>query len=208
MSNKSSKLNKATLDLIKQLREMTGVSIKDCKEALKKHNNNIEKALKEIQEQGAIVAQEKHNRITVHGRISSYVHINNRVGSLVEVNCETDSAANSEEFATLCKHLAMQIVACPEVEYVKFEDIPEEIKNCYREIESQNNDLKDKTAQSKNKIIAGRVSKKLRKMCLLDQANIKDEKITINDLIKEKINKFKENIQISRFARFIIGEKA
>ena len=207
MSNKSSELNKVNIDLIKQLREKTGVSIKDCREALKKHAGNIEKALKEIQEQGSTIAEEKHNRITVHGRIASYIHINNRMGSLVEINCETDSAANSEEFAKLCRHIAMQIVACPEIEYVKFEDIPEEIKKHYREIESQSNDLKDKPAQSKNKIIGGRVSKKLRKMCLLDQVNIKDEKTTINDLIKEKINKFKENIQIRRFARFTIGEK-
>nr|NP_045035.1 elongation factor Ts [Cyanidium caldarium]Q9TM32.1 RecName: Full=Elongation factor Ts, chloroplastic; Short=EF-Ts [Cyanidium caldarium]AAF13011.1 unknown [Cyanidium caldarium]WDB00162.1 elongation factor Ts [Cyanidium caldarium] len=207
MSNKSSKTSKVSIDLIKQLREKTGVSIKDCKEALRKHDGDIAKALREIQEQGSAIAQEKHNRITVHGRIASYIHINNRMGSLVEINCETDSAANSEEFAKLCQHIAMQIVACPEIKYVKFEDIPEEIKNHYIEVESQSKDLQDKPAQSKNKIIRGRIDKKLRRMCLLDQANIKDDKVTVNDLIKEKINKFKENIQINRFARFTIGEK-
>jgi elongation factor Ts len=138
--------------------------------------------------------------------IGSYIHTGSRIGVLVEVNCETDFVARREEFKKLVNDVAMQIAACPNVEYVKVADIPAEISAKEKEIEMGRDDLANKPDNIKEKIVAGRIEKRLKELSLLDQPFIRDQNISIDELLKQAIAALGENIQVRRFQRFVLGE--
>ncbi|MEO0378379.1 MAG: translation elongation factor Ts, partial [Cyanobacteria bacterium P01_A01_bin.17] len=140
------------------------------------------------------------------GLVESYIHTGGRVGVLVEINCETDFVARRDEFKTLARDIAMQIAACPNVEVVKTTEISEETVAREREIEMGREDLAKKPENIRAKIVDGRIGKRLKELSLLDQPFIKDQNITVEELIKQAVATLGENIQVRRFARFTMGE--
>lgn len=192
--------------LVKELREETGAGMMDCKKALAENNGDKEKAKEWLRQKGITSAGKKEGRITAEGLIDSYIHTGGRVGVLVEVNCETDFVARGETFQNLVRNIAMQIAACPNVEYVKVDDIPPEVVEKEKQIEMGRDDLASKPENIKEKIVQGRIEKRLKEMCLMDQPYIRDQNITVEELVKQHIATLGENIRIRRFARFVLGE--
>lgn len=193
--------------LVKELRQKTGAGMMNCKKALQETNGDFESAVKTLRQKGLAAADKKVDRKTVEGVVNSYIHAGGKIGVLVEVNCETDFVARREEFQELVQNIAMQIAASPEVLYVNSEEIPEEVFLAEKVIESEKDDLSNKPIEIKEKIILGRVEKTLKKLSLIDQAFIRDSNITIDELIKEKISLFGENIKVKRFTRYTLGNK-
>ncbi|KAK1288793.1 hypothetical protein QJS10_CPB19g01537 [Acorus calamus] len=191
--------------LVKQLREETGAGMMDCKKALTETTGNLEKAQEYLRKKGLSSADKKSSRLAAEGHISSYIH-DARIGVLLEVNCETDFVGRSEKFQELSDDLAMQIVACPQVKYVSIEEIPESIKNKEWEIEMGREDLKSKPENIREKIVEGRVSKRLGELALLEQPFIKDDGMLVKDLVKQAVAALGENIRVRRFVRFTLGE--
>lgn len=192
--------------MVKELREKTSAGMMDCKKALQENDGDMTKAAEWLRQKGMIKAGKKEGRIAAEGLVESYIHTGGRIGVLVEVNCETDFVARREEFQELVKNIAMQIAACPNIEYVKAEDIPEEIAAKEKEIEMGRDDLNGKPDNIKEKIVQGRIEKRLSEMSLVDQPYIRDQSITIAELVKQSVAQLGENIQIRRFARFVLGE--
>ncbi|OKH31482.1 translation elongation factor Ts [Calothrix sp. HK-06] len=139
------------------------------------------------------------------GVVESYIHTGGRVGVLVELDCQ-NTAANNEEFKTLARNIAMQVAACPNVEYVNVEEIPTEIAQKEKEIEMGRDDLANKPDNIKEKIVQGRIDKRLKEMTLVDQPYIRDQSITVEELVKQASNKLGDTIEVKRFARFVLGE--
>lgn len=194
--------------LVKQLRDETGAGMLDCKKALAESDGDLTKAKEWLRKKGLAKADKVGGRVAMEGQVGSYIHTGGRVGVLVEVNCETDFVARNEEFMGLVKNIAMQIAACPNVEYVKVDDIPPDVVAKEKEIEMGRDDIANKPAAVKEKIVQGRIDKRLKELCLLDQPYVRDQNITVEDLIKSTISKLGENIQVRRFVRFILGEGA
>jgi len=194
-----------TASLVKELREKTGLGMMDCKKALTETNGNIEKAIELLRKKGALKAQSKSDRITSEGIIGSYIHMNGKIGVLVEVNCETDFVARNEDFQKLVKDIAMHIAAS-KPSYVKKEDVPTEFVEKEKEILLAQPDLQSKPDSVKEKIISGRLDKILSEICLMEQPFVKNPDITVSDRIKETIAKIGENITVRRFVRFALGE--
>jgi elongation factor Ts len=195
-----------TAQQVKELREKTGAGMMDCKKALTENAGDITKAIEWLRQKGITSAEKKASRVAAEGMIGSYIHTGSRIGVLVEVNCETDFVARREEFKKLVNDVAMQIAACPNVEYVKVADIPAEISAKEKEIEMGRDDLANKPDNIKEKIVAGRIEKRLKELSLLDQPFIRDQNISIEELIKQAIAALGENIQVRRFQRFVLGE--
>ncbi|NCS07656.1 MAG: translation elongation factor Ts [Microcystis aeruginosa G13-07] len=195
-----------TAQQVKELREKTGAGMMDCKRALTENAGDITKAIEWLRQKGITSAEKKASRIAAEGMIGSYIHTGSRIGVLVEVNCETDFVARREEFKKLVNDVAMQIAACPNVEYVKVADIPAEIAAKEKEIEMGRDDLANKPDNIKEKIVAGRIEKRLKELSLLDQPFIRDQNISIDELLKQAIAALGENIQVRRFQRFVLGE--
>ena len=192
--------------IVKELREKTGAGMMDCKKALTENDGDMTKATEWLRQKGTISAEKKGSRVAAEGLVESYIHTGGRIGVLVEVNCETDFVARREEFQELVKNVAMQIAACPNVEFVKVEDIPEATVAKEKEIEMGRDDLEGKPDNIKEKIVSGRIDKRLNEISLLPQPYIRDQSITIEELVKQNIAKLGENIQIRRFVRFVMGE--
>jgi elongation factor Ts len=192
--------------LVKELRDKTNAGFGDCKKALEATDGDIEKAMEWLRQKGITSAEKKAGKITAEGLVGSYIHTGGRVGVLVEVNCQTDFVARNEAFQALVKDVAMQIAACPNVEYVRVEDIPSDVVTKEKEIEMGRDDLGNKPDNVREKIVAGRIEKRLKELSLLEQPYIKDQSITVADLIKQKIAGLGENIQVRRFTRFVMGE--
>ncbi len=192
--------------LVKELRDKTGAGMMDCKKALKETGGDISKAMEWLRQKGITSADKKSGRVAAEGLVDSYIHTGGRVGVLVEVNCETDFVARGEKFQALVRNIAMQIAACPNVEYVKTDDIPQEMVAKETEIEMGRDDLAKKPDNIKEKIVEGRIQKRLKEISLLDQSYIRDQNITIEELIKQSIAELGENIQVRRFTRFVLGE--
>ena len=192
--------------LVKELREKTSAGMMDCKRALQESNGDLTKATEWLRQKGITSAEKKAGRIAAEGLIDSYIHTGGRIGVLVEVNCETDFVARREEFRTLVRNIAMQIAACPNVEYVKVEDIPVAVSQKEKEIEMGRDDLAKKPDNIKQKIVEGRIQKRLKELSLIDQPYIRDQSITVEELIKQTIAQLGENIQVRRFTRFVLGE--
>ncbi|MBM5823773.1 MAG: translation elongation factor Ts [Cyanobacteria bacterium M_surface_10_m2_119] len=192
--------------LVKDLRDKTGAGMMDCKKALAETNGDSEKAIEWLRQKGIASAEKKAGRTAAEGAIGSYIHTGARVGVLVEVNCETDFVARGEIFQELIRNVAMQIAACPSVDYVKVDDIPTEVAEREKQIEMGRDDLAGKKEEMKEKIVAGRIGKRLKEMALMDQPYIKDSGMTVEELVKQVAGKVGENIQVRRFVRFNLGE--
>ena len=192
--------------LVKELREKTGAGMMDCKKALQESDGDTTKAMEWLRQKGITSAEKKAGRTTAEGLVESYIHTGGRIGVLVEVNCETDFVARREEFQSLVRNIAMQIAACPNVEYVRVGDIPQPIIQKEQEIEMKRDDLAGKPDNIKEKIVQGRIDKRLKEMSLLDQPYIRDQGITVEELVKQTIAQLGENIQVRRFVRFVLGE--
>lgn len=198
-----------TASAVKSLREKTGAGMVECKNALVEANGNEEMAIEVLRKRGLASAKKKEGRIAAEGIVGSYIHMGGKVGVLVEVNCETDFVARSEEFQSFVKDIAMHICAV-EPRYVSKEEVPEELINKEREIAREqalsDEKNKNKPATVIDKIVDGRITKFYSEICLLEQPFVKDQSITINDMLKNMIAKIGENIRIRRFVRFKMGE--
>lgn len=190
---------------IKELREQTGVGMMDCKKALTEASGNLEKALELLRKKGLAMAAKRSSRTASEGLITSYIHMN-KIGVLLEVNCETDFVAKTDEFQDFVKNVAMHIAAANPA-YVRREEIPAEVIEKEKEIYASQ--VTNKPPQVVEKILEGKIEKFYSESCLLDQVFVKDEeqKNTISDLLIEIISKLGENIVINRFARFQLGQK-
>jgi elongation factor Ts len=190
---------------VKQLRDETGAGMMDCKNALSESEGDITKAQELLRKKGLASADKKAARATAEGRIGSYIH-DSRIGVLVEVNCETDFVSRGEIFKELVDDIAMQVAACPQVEYVVTEDVPEEFVKKETEIEMQKEDLASKPEQIRSRIVEGRIRKRLEDLALLEQPYIKNDKVTVKDMVKQTIATIGENMKVTRFVRFNLGE--
>lgn len=198
-----------TASAVKALREKTGAGMVDCKNALVEANGDEATAIEILRKKGIATAEKKGGRVTAEGAVGSYIHMGGKVGVLVEINCESDFVARSEEFQQLVKDVAMHIAAT-DPRYVRREEIPAEVLDKERQIlrEQLKNDPKNasKPEDVLNKIIEGRLNKFYEENVLVDQPFVKDPSKTIGELVTEKIASIKENISIRRFARFKMGE--
>jgi elongation factor Ts len=195
-----------TAQQVKELREKTGAGMMDCKKALTENGGDMTKSIEWLRQKGITSAEKKASRVAAEGMIGSYIHTGSRIGVLVEVNCETDFVARREEFKKLVSDVAMQIAACPNVEYVNVSQIPAEMVAKEKAIEMGREDMANKPENIKEKIVAGRIDKRLKELSLVDQPFIRDQNITIEELVKQAIAALGENIQIRRFQRFVLGE--
>jgi elongation factor Ts len=191
--------------LVKELRERTGIGMMECKKALEESNGDIEKAITILRKKGHARAQKKMERQAKEGIIGSYIHLNGKIGVLVEVNCESDFVARNEEFQALVKNITLHVAAA-NPQYVSAEDIPQEVLEEEKEIIREQFKDSGKPAEIVEKIVQGKLSKFYQETCLLDQVYIKDDKMAVKDLVKDLIAKLGENIVISRFARFELGK--
>ena len=192
--------------VVKELRDKTGAGMMDCKNALIQNDGDITKSIEWLRQKGITSADNKTSRSATEGLVGSYIHTGGRVGVIVEVNCETDFVARREEFKALVNNIAMQIAACPNVEYVSIDDIPASITAKEKEIEMKRDDLGNKPDNIKEKIVQGRIDKRLQELSLVDQPYIRNQDITVAELVKQSISLLGENIKIRRFARFVLGE--
>ena len=191
---------------VKKLRDETGAGMMNCKKALAEHDGDYEKAIDSLRLKGLAIADKKSSRNTNEGLIYSYIHTGSKLGILLEINCETDFVARREEFSDLAKNIAMQIASNPEITVVTSESISDVTKEEVRKFEGAKDDLQNKPEEIRNKIIEGRVEKNLKKQVLLDQEYIRDPNITVNEYIKQVVGILGENIRISRFTRYVLGE--
>ncbi|PKA16866.1 MULTISPECIES: translation elongation factor Ts [Leptospira] len=197
-------MSASTTDLIKELRDRTGAGLMDCKKALIENNNDLDKSADWLREKGIAKASKKAGRVTKEGRNISYIHGDGKIGVLLELNSETDFVARNEAFEALGKEICLQIAAMAPL-YVSEEQVPaEDIERETKVLEAQ---LKEegKKPEQIEKIIPGKIKKYFSEVCLLNQAFIKDNTKTVDDLVKEAIAKFGENIIVARFARFQVG---
>jgi elongation factor Ts len=192
--------------IVKELRDKTSAGMMDCKKALQEADGDFEKAEEALKKKGLATADKKASRIATEGIVEAYIHMGGKLGVLVEVNCETDFVARRAEFQELARNIAMQIAACPQVQYINGADIPSEVAETEKKTEMAKDDLGNKPQDIKEKIVEGRIQKKLKEMVLVDQPFIKDSSITIEELVKQNIAAIGENIQIRRFERFTLGE--
>ena len=194
-----------TADKVKQLRERTGIGMMECKSALAECAGDMDKAIEVLRKRGHARAEAKASRAAKEGLVGSYIHLNGRIGVLVEVNCESDFVARNAEFQELVKELAMQIAAA-KPRYIASSDIPEDIVAKEKEIiKAQLGDMK-KPPEILEKIVQGKLGKFFEEICLLDQPYIRDDKVKVRDLLAQLVAKIGENIKIGRFARFEIGQ--
>jgi elongation factor Ts len=192
--------------VVKELREKTGAGMMDCKKALVESNGDVEAAIDYLRKKGLASAGKKAGRVAAEGLVGSYIHFGGQIGVLVEVNCETDFVARNEEFKALVQDIAKQIAACPNISYVQVDEIPADFVARERAIALESDTLKGKPEGVKEKIVQGKVDKVMQELCLLNQPYIKDQSITVEELIKQSISKLGENIQVRRFSRFVLGE--
>ncbi len=192
-----------TADMVKQLRDMTGAGMMDCKKALGEANGDLQKAIDVLRKSGIAKAEKRSDRAASQGRVASYVH-DSRIGVLVEVNCETDFVALTDDFQRLCRDLCMQAAAAG-ADYVRREEVPAERIARERDIYAEQVKSEGKPAAIVDKIVDGKLNKFYSDVCLMEQAFIKDDKKTVGDLVKETSAKTGENIVVRRFVRFRLG---
>ena len=188
---------------VSELRDRTSAGFLDCKNALEEANGDFEKAGEILRKKGLAKAMKKGSRGTPEGRVGSYIHTNGKLGVLIEVNCETDFVAKNDVFADLLKDLCMHVAATDPMA-VSRETVPQEIID--KERKAYDEEFKDKPDNVRDKIIDGKMESFFKEVCLINQPFVKDNDQTIEDLLKNAITKLGENIKISRFARFAIGE--
>lgn len=194
-----------TASLVKELREKTGAGMMDCKRALVETDGDLEKAVDYLREKGLSKAAKKADRVTAEGLVASYIHGNGRIGVLVEVNCETDFVARSEDFQQLVKDVAMQIAAT-NPRYLTREDVPQEAIDHEREVLRQQALNEGKPEAIVDKMTEGRLEKFYRENVLFEQEFVKDTDKSVQQMITEMIAKIGENISVRRFTRYQLGE--
>ena len=192
---------------VKELREKTGAGMMDCKKALTETGGDAEKAIKYLREKGIADAAKRAGRAAKEGVVYSYIHPGNRIGVLVEVNCETDFVARNEQFQQFAKDISMHIAASSP-RYIQRDEVPESEINAEREVLVNQAKESGKPEKVIDKIVEGRLDKFFGQICLLEQPFIKDPNLSVEDLLKETIGKIGENIVIRRFARYQLGEEA
>ncbi len=185
--------------MVKKLRDLTGAGMMECKAALTEANGDIEAATTILRKRGLAQATKKAGRSTNEGMIGNYIHMGGKIGVLVEVNCESDFVARTDDFQGLCREIAMHIAAASP-QYVRRDEVPADILERERGI--YRDQVKDKPAQVVEKIVEGKLNSFYEQVCLLDQPSIRDPKVTIGAMVTAAIAKLGENISIARFARF------
>ena len=194
-----------TAEKVKELRERTGIGMMECKAALAECDCDMDKAIEILRKKGYARAEAKSSRAAKEGLVGSYIHMNGRIGVLVELNCESDFVARNCEFQDLVKELGMQIAAA-KPRWIASSDVPADIVAKEKEIiQAQLGDMK-KPPEIMEKIVQGKLGKFFEEVCLLDQPYIRDDKIKVRDLITQLVAKMGENIKVGRFARFEIGQ--
>ncbi|MGF1505395.1 MAG: translation elongation factor Ts [Anaerolineae bacterium] len=196
-----------TAQMVKELRDQTGAGPLDCKKALEEHDGDFEKAKEYLIERGLAKAAKKAGREASEGRIETYTHIGGRVGVMVEVNCETDFVANTDQFQELARDLALQIAAT-NPQFIDVEDVPADVLEPVKEAFYAEAKEQGKPDNVIEKIVEGKLNKHLDEICLLRQPFVKDDEQTVQDVIVAAIAELGENIMVSRFERFEIGELA
>ena len=194
-----------TAKLVSDLRSRTGAGIMDCKKALTETNGNIDEAIQKLREQGLKASEVKGGRATEEGLIVSYIHPGSRVGTLVEINCETDFVARTEQFQTLGKEIAMQVAAA-KPKYIKSEDVPAEDLEAEKAILKAQAEQEGKPPHIAERIVEGRISKYYTETCLLQQPYIRDSDKTVETLVKDAIAQLGENIVVKRFVLYVLGQ--
>lgn len=194
-----------TAAMVKELRERTGAGMMDCKNALATTDGDMEKAIDELRTRGLAKAAKKAGRIASEGIVMSYIHGGGRIGVLVEVNCETDFVAKTEQFQELVHNIAMQVAAA-NPNFVVREEVPESVLNHEKEVLKAQALEEGKPEKVIEKMVEGRIEKFYKEQCLMEQPYIKDPDKSVKDLIHETIAKIGENISVRRFARYEVGE--
>ncbi len=194
-----------TAGMVKELREKTGSGMMDCKKALKETDADMEKAIDFLRKKGLADAQKKSARLANEGIVGTYIHAGGKIGVIVEVNCETDFVAKTDEFNALAKNLAMHIAAQSPI-CVKREDVSEDDLNREKAIYADQAKESGKPEKVIEKIVTGKLEKFYSNVCLMEQSFIKDSDITIHDLIARKVASLGENISVKQFSRFQIGQ--
>ena len=190
---------------VKTLREKTGAGMMDCKKALTEANGDMEKAIELLREKGLAAAVKKSGRIAAEGIVDSYIHLGGKIGVLLEVNCETDFVAKTDEFRALVKDIAMQIAAA-NPKYLRKEDVDTAELEKERAILRAQALNEGKPEKIVDKMVEGRIQKYYKEVCLLEQPFVKDPDKSVQDLVTEKIAKIGENISVRRFVRYEMGE--
>ncbi len=191
--------------VVKELREKTGAGMMDCKKALTEAGGDFAKAEEVLRKKGLAAAAKKAGRAATEGAVASYIHMGGKIGVLIEVNCETDFVARTEAFQALVKDLAMQVAAANPL-YVRREEVPPEVVAKEKEIAMAQMRDQKKPEAILEKIAQGKVEKYYEQVCLLDQPFVKEDKKKISEVLTEAVAKIGENIQVRRFARFVLGE--
>jgi elongation factor Ts len=196
-----------TTEMVRQLREKTGCGMMDCKAALTEAKGEFEQAIDILRKKGLAAVARRAGKTAAEGLIDSYIHIGGKIGVLVEVNCETDFVARSTDFQAFVKDLCLQIAAA-NPQYVSRDEVPDGIIDHEKEIISTQVKTESKPEKAVEKIVEGRLEKFYAEVCLLDQPFIRDQKISVKDLLGELSAKIGENIVIRRFTRYQLGEKS
>jgi len=191
--------------MVKDLREKTGLGMMDCKNALVETDGDLEKAIDYLRKKGALKAAKREGRATSEGRIGSYIHMNGKIGVLLELNCESDFVAKTDQFGDIVKDLCMQVAASSPL-WVAPEDVPEDVIAKEKDIYMSQAKEAGKPEKILEKIAEGKLNKFYEDMCLLDQKFVKDTDKTVREMIKEKIAQLGENITVGRYVRFQMGE--
>lgn len=192
---------------VQELRQKTGAGMMDCKKALMETQGDMEQAVEYLRKKGIASADKKAGRETKQGSVVSYIHGGGRIGVMVEINCETDFVARNENFQEFARDIAMHVAATNPA-YLKREDVPEEVLAKEREIIREQAQTQGKPANVIDKITQGRIEKYFAENCLMEQAFVKNPDISIQDYLKQTISTIGENIVISRFVRFELGQSA
>ena len=195
-----------TASMVKELRERTGVGMMKCKQALQEVSGDLAGAEKLLRKQGEAAAAKKANRATGEGLVASYIHTGGKIGVLVEVNCETDFAARSEDFKELVRGVSMHVAAAAP-RFVRREEVPQSVVDDEREIAREQALKSGKPEKVVDRIVDGKLEKFYSEHCLLEQPYVKNPDESVGQLINEAIARIGENIQIRRFARFVLGEQ-
>lgn len=194
-----------TSEMVKELRQATGAGVLNCKKALEASNGDLDKAVEYLREKGLAAAAKRAGRAASDGVIGVYVHHGSRIAAMVELNCETDFVARTKEFQALAHDLAMQ-VAATQPQYITRENVPPEVIETEKQIYRAQMANQNKPEHILDRIIEGKLEKLYQGDCLLEQPFIKDEDLTVDDLIKNAIARIGENIVLRRFVRYEIGE--
>ena len=198
-------MSEISATLVKSLRDITGAGMMECKAALKEANGDVEEAKLILRKRGLAQAGKKVGRATREGLIGSYIHMGGKIGVLVELNCESDFVARTDDFQTLLREIALQVAAASPT-YVRREDVPADVLERERSVYRAQMENSGKPPAVVEKIVEGKLGSFYEQTCLLDQPSIRDPKVTVNAMLQAVIAKLGENIGVARFVRFKVGE--